>query len=306
MKPNAIKTQTPKVGILALTLGAVAFASAQDAAQEPDRKNESPLARTMGITQRLGETVPKDATFKDEDGKTIHFGDLLHGRPIVLIPIFYACRTGCPLVTDSVMKTLAKAGKAEDELIPGRDLDVVLLSIHPKETPELARAKKNLILNAMEPPNAPEGWRNRAEKGWHLLTGSLESIHQVTNAIGFKYKYDPKYDLINHPTCTVILTPTGRISSYTIGNAFPTVVAKEDLATAAKDAVGEKADQSMMFGCIMLDPTTGKYRVVVENVLRLLGALTVIVLVTSIVWMTRTSKRDERESGLDRARTFDH
>src|SRR4051812_44371204 len=152
MKPNAT-TNLLKAGAIALGVGLAAFVPAQDA------NNQSELTRSMGITQRLGEYVPKDAQFKDEDGKTIHFGDLLQGRPIVLVPIFYACRTGCPLVTDSVMQTLAKAGKSENEMIPGRDLDVVLLSIHPKETPELARAKKNLILSAIEPPNAPANWR---------------------------------------------------------------------------------------------------------------------------------------------------
>lgn len=278
---------TAAMALLALA----AFAPAQQ-----DEKNESPLARSMGITQKLGQQVPKDVTFKDDDGKTVRFGDMLHGRPILLVPIFYACRTGCALVTDSVLKTMAKAGKS-NELVVGRDLDVVMLSIHPKETPDLARSKKQLILNALVPPNASADWMPRTSKSWHLLTGDLASIHQVTDAIGFKYKYDAEKDLINHPTCTVMLTPTGKISSYTIGNDFPTRVVTTNLATAARDEVGIKADQSMMFGCIMLDPATGKYRVVVENVLRLAGVLTILILGASIVNMSLKSKREARQGG---------
>jgi protein SCO1/2 len=287
---------------MALVLGLVAFASAQDPGTDSD-KNESPLARSMGITQKLGETLPKDVEFKDETGKTVRFGDLFSTRPVVLIPMFYACRTGCELITDSVLQTLAKANKTNDEMIVGRDLDVIILGIHPKETPELALAKKNLILKSVEPPRVTPEWKTDAQKGWHLLTGDLESIHKITDAIGFKYSYDPIKDLINHPTCTVILTPQGRISSYTIGTDFPTSVIKSDLEIAARNEVGEKADQTMMFGCIMLDPATHKYTVVVENVLRLAGVLTVIILAFCIIRMSITTKREERERDAARART---
>ncbi|AIE85555.1 SCO family protein [Fimbriimonas ginsengisoli] len=295
MKPNAMNPKTTKAALLALCLGLAAFAPAQDG----DRKNESPLARTMGITQRLGQPVPKDVEFKDEDGKTIRFGDLMGKRPMIILPIFFQCRTGCPLITDATMKTLAKANKVDNELVPGRDVEMVLLSIDPLETPELARAKKQLVLNAMEPPNAPEGWRENASKGWHLLTGDLESIHKVTDAIGFKYKFDPVKHLINHPTCTVMLTPSGRVSSYTIGNDFPTRVIQQNFAVAKKEEIGDKADQSMMFGCIMLDPVTGKYRIVVENVMRVAGVLTIVVVGLWIFLMSRNSKREERLRGLD-------
>lgn len=275
----------------------VAFASAQDmkpADPSTDAKSESPLARSMGITQKLGAEVPKDAEFLDETGKKVHFGDLLQGRPVVLVPIFYRCQTGCALVTDGVLKTLAKANKAENEMIVGRDLDVVMVSIHPKETPELARNKKALILNAIEPPNADSSWRVYATKGWHLLTGNLENIHKVTDAIGFKYKYDAEKDLINHPTCTVMLTKDGRISSYTIGNDFPTTLVKSDLALAAKNEIGVRADQSMMFGCVMLDPVTGRYRIVIERVMGIAAFFTILIVGGWIYKMILDEKNNRR------------
>lgn len=291
-RQNAKRTQVLKAGLLALVLALGAFASAQD--QNGQDANQSSLTRSMSITQKLGDTVPKDVEFKDESGKTVKFGDLLGKRPVVLIPIFYACRSGCELITDSVLQTLAKANKSDNEMVVGRDLDVVLLSIHPKETPDLAKAKKNLILTSVEPPHATEQWKTAANEGWHLLTGDLESIHKVTDAIGFKYKYDPVKDLINHPTCTVVLTPQGRISSYTIGTDFPTSVVKSELEVAARNEIGEKADQSMMFGCIMLDPVTHRYTLVIENVIRLACVLTLLILGGSITWMSLSSKRDER------------
>jgi len=286
----ANRTNAIRAGLLGLALGLAAFAPAQ----ELDGKGQSPLTRGMGITQNLGTQVPLETKFKDDDGKPIKFGEVFHGRPVLLIPIFYNCMTGCPLVTDNVMKTLARANKAKNELLVGKDLDVVMVSIHPKETPELANAKKQRILNALEPPNAAPDWRERTSANWHLLTGDLDSIHKVTDAVGFKYKYDAAKNLINHPTCTVLLTPEGKVSSYTIGNDFETRVIKEDLAIASHNEIGVKADQTMMFGCIMLDPATHKWRPVVENIMRVAGILTIIGMAISVMLMNRSTKRDER------------
>jgi len=297
-KSNTSQIRLLKAGLIALVLGLVAFAPAQD--PNDNDANQSSLTKSMGITQKLGDYVPKDVKFKDATGQTIEFGSLFDKRPVVIIPMFYACRTGCELITDSVLKTLAKANKSDDEMVVGRDVDIVLLGLHPKETPELALAKKNLIISTVKPPNAHEQWESYANKGWHLLTGDLDSIHKVTDAIGFKYKYDEAKNLINHPTCAVFVSPEGKISSYTIGTDFPTSVVKSDLALAAKNEIGEKADQSMMFGCVMLDPATGRYRVVIENVLRLACVLTLLILGGSIAWMTVTTNRQEkaRASGL--------
>jgi protein SCO1 len=271
--------------LLAATL-APSFAPAQD--------DQSPLARSMGITQHLGAYVPKDVEFKDETGKTVHFGDMLHTRPVVLVPIFYNCQTGCSFLAEQIIATLAKANKSGDKLVVGRDLDILMVSIHPKETSDLANSKREFFLKAFEPPSATPQWWSETRQGWHLLTGDSASIHKVTDAIGFKYSYNAEKNLINHPTCTVILSPAGRISSYTIGNEFPTRVVEDDLALAARNEVGEPADQSMMFGCIMLDPITHKYRVVIENVLRVLGVLTVLIMAFWIGGMSLKTKREEQ------------
>ncbi len=268
-----------------------AFAQDGALANTPNYDNQSQLTKDMGITQKLGVQLPMDTPFKDDEGKSIKFGDIFSGRPMVMIPMFYACRTGCSVITDSLLKTLTKATAktniAEfkaDDLRVGRDLDVIFLSIDPVETPELAHGKKVLVMDAYHQPGT--------ENGWHMLTGSMESIHKITDAIGFKYKYDAPRHLINHPVCSVLITPKGVVSGYTIGAEVQTRVLESALALARNDKVGESADQSFMFGCIMVDPTTGKRRVIIENVLRLAGVVTLIVLVTSIVGMSIKSRRE--------------
>jgi len=247
-----------------------------------------PLTQQMGIKQRLGEYVPKDVSFKDENGKSVKFGELFQGRPIVLLPIFYRCQTSCSALTDSLMTVLAKAGK-HDEMKVGRDLDVVMVSIHPKETPELARVRKGYILQDLDQPGT--------ENGWHLLTGDLASVHKITDAIGFKYSYNAEKDLINHPVCSVVLSPEGRISAYTIGNDMQTRILQQDVALAAKNEVADPADQSMMFGCIMVDPTTHKYTLVIERIVFIACCITLVVVASMIVYMSRKYKRTPLTKG---------
>jgi len=272
------------------------------------RSGQSDLTKSMAINQKLGATVPKDLPFTDEYGKVVKFGDMLSGKPVVIVPVFYSCKTGCAILTDNIIKTLAKATKG-DILRPGRDMDVVMYSIDPKEDANLAHAKKALIFNALTPnlrtPAETAAWRDQAEKGWHLLTGNLESVKALSDSIGFSYSYRAVPDiekhqkvwLINHPTCTVLLTPEGKISSYTIGNDFQTKEVEGGLMVARKGEVGHHADQSWMFGCIMVDPATGRNRVAIENVWRLLGVLTVVALAASIVSLSLKTKRENPNSG---------
>ncbi|MDR3689625.1 MAG: SCO family protein [Fimbriimonas sp.] len=273
----------------------------------PRGTQSSALTRSMGITQKLGQTVPKDLPFTDEQGNAVKLGDMFRGKPVVVVPIFYSCRTGCAILTDNIIKTLSKATRG-DILKPGRDMDVLMYSIDPKEDANLAHSKKALIFNALTPhlstPAQTAAWRGEAEKGWHLLTGNLKSVQALSQAIGFTYSYRQVPDLdrrktvwlINHPTCTVLLTPEGKISSYTIGNEFQTKEVEEDLKVAQRGEVGHSADQSMMFGCIMVDPATGRNRVVIENVWKVAGVFTILALAVSIVTLSLKSKRENSNS----------
>jgi protein SCO1/2 len=261
---------------------------------------QSKLTEQMGITQNLGARIPLDVTFKDETGKTVRIGDTFEGRPVLLVPIFFTCKTMCVNLTDSIVGTLAK-GTRSNILKPGRDFDVVMLSINPTETPELARAKKVEIFDMLTPtvkgqPN--EAWRTEVEPSWKMLTGSYENIRKVTDAVGFKYHWDAEKKLINHPTCSILLSKTGKVSGYIIGNDLPTAVFETDLKLAKNEQVAPKADQSFMFGCIMIDPTTGKYTVVVEKVLQVACVLTVILLAGAITLMSLRERRRLR-SGED-------
>jgi protein SCO1/2 len=193
-------------------------------------------------------------------------------------------------------------------LAPGKDLEIVMLSIDPAETPALAADKKNEIINAMDPrgksslsrllSGASGNLADEMNAHLHLLTGKEANILKETDAMGFKYYYNAATGVIRHPTGSVILTPRGEISSYTIGNDFPTRMLETGLSLAAANRISDhQADQSFMFGCIMLDPSTGKIRFVVENVVRILCILFLIGFGFGIYRMVRNERREILNGG---------
>jgi hypothetical protein len=79
---------------------------------------------------------------------------------------------------------------------------------------------------------------------------------------------------------------------------MPTKFLQADLALASQNQIGKKADQSFMFGCLMLDPATGKIRFAIEGVLRILMGLTAIGLALFIYSMVRQERKANTVSGL--------
>lgn len=255
----------------------------------------------MKIDQKLGAQVPADATFKDETGKQIQFASLFGRRPIVLLPMFYLCRGVCGKETDNLLKTIARMeGQAMGEkpsevksdgtnLSVGKDFDVVFLSINPKETPELAMNKKLSLLKVMK------GDTNR--EGYHFLTGKMEDIRKVTNAVGFGFDYDESDGRINHPAGLMILTPGGKVTQYITGAEYPKPVLTEAISLAHQNKVGKIAEVELL-GCVMIDPITGERSIVIEGVIRLVSGIFAIGVFAWIVSMILKNRhRDSAPNG---------
>lgn len=285
-------------------VGLAGSAHAQTSDSPSASKDNGPIevrdiTKLMGIDQKLGQFVPKDAMFKDETGQAVRFDHYLGSLPILIVPVYYNCRSGCPVLVDNLVKTLARAGhptgmmgatnkgKEQRILELGRDLQVVMLSIDPQEGPAVASERKGSLITLLTQPNVAPNW--------HFLTGDLENIHKMTDALGFRYIYDARDHLIQHPLGSVILSPNGQISSYIIGNDVPSRVLDSGLLLAAQNKVGLKADQSSMVGCIVPDPATSRRREQIEGYLRLLCLFTLVVMTTWILRLAYTTR--QRPSG---------
>jgi protein SCO1/2 len=231
----------------------------------------------LAFDQRLNEQVPLDLRFQDEAGRTVHLRDYFGTKPVILLPIYYSCTSVCPILMDGLARGLRPVA-----FDPGRDFEVVMVSINPRETPRQAADRKEQVLKRFERPGT--------ESGWHFLVGDDVSIRPLMEAVGFRYTYDAKTDQYAHPAGIVILTPEGRTARYFYGIDFPPRDLRLGLIEAADNKIGTVIDQALLF-CYRYDPITGKYGLIVMNTLRLAGLTTVLVLGTSILLMLRRERR---------------
>jgi protein SCO1/2 len=257
-------------------LGALAgAASAQPLPADP--------LRQIGYDQRLGETVPRELAFRDEQGKAVRMGDYLGERPVLLVLAYYKCPMLCTMVQTGVTTTLKSLA-----FVPGKEFDVVVVSINPAETPALAAEAKAAAL-------ARYG-RTGTEKGWHFLTGPEESIRQLTRTVGFRYIYDKARDEYGHAAGIVLLTPEGRIARYFFGIEYPPRDLRLGLIEAADRRIGTPIDQIFLY-CFHYDPVVGKYSAVTLNILRVSAAATVLALGLLVYLLRRREQQRPKMLG---------
>jgi protein SCO1/2 len=169
----------------------------------------------------------------------------------------------------------------------GKEFEVVTVSFDPRETPEIAAAKKKDYVKRYG--------RSGADVGWHFLTGPAESVNALTKAVGFQYQYDPKINQFAHATAIMVLTPQGRISRYFYGVDFPPKDLRMGLVEASQGKIGNPIDAVLLY-CYHYDPATGKYGAVIANILRLAAAATILILGGFIFIMLRLERSLSRRS----------
>jgi len=237
-----------------------------------------PILSKVGITQNLNAQIPPDLMFRDETGKSVRIGDFFGRKPIVLSLVYFDCPALCTEVLNGELRTMKAIS-----LDLGKDFEAVTVSFEPKDTPALAKAKRDVY--------AGEYGRPGAADHWHFLTGEQRSIDALTNAAGFQYAYDSSIRQYAHAAAILVLTPDGRIDRYFYGVIYPARDVRLGLVEASEGKIGTLTDQAMLY-CYQYDPMTGKYGVVVMNVLRAAGGLTVLILgIFMTVMFLRERKR---------------
>jgi protein SCO1/2 len=244
--------------------------------------NEMPgVLKAVGYDQRIGEKVPLDVPWRDEHGREVKLGDYLSGhKPAVLVMAYYHCPMLCDLVLQGV-----ETGLKPLSLDPGRDFDVIVAGIDPAETPAQAAKKKQEILQRYARPGT--------ENGWHFLTGPQDSITRLTQAVGFRYVYDPERNQFAHAAGMVILTPEGRVSRYLLGVEFPARDIRLGLVESGNGKLGTVVDQVLLY-CFHYDPLVGRYSATTLSIVRVSAVVTVVALALLVVFLRR---RETAEPG---------
>jgi protein SCO1/2 len=102
--------------------------------------------------------------------------------------------------------------------------------------------------------------------------------------------YDEPTKQFAHPTGIVVLTPEGRASKYIYGLDYGPRDLRLALVEAASHEIGTPVDRLLLY-CFHYDPTQGKYGLVLMNVIRLAGVVTVVCIGGFILIMWRREKR---------------
>jgi protein SCO1/2 len=223
-----------------------------------------PILRGVSIAQRLNEPIPPEIIFRDEDGKAVHLGHYFGKKPIVLSLVYFDCPALCTEVLNGELRTMKAIS-----LDLGKDFDAITVSFEPKDMPALAKAKRDVY--------AGQYGRPGAAGNWHFLTGEQPSIDALTQAAGFHYAYDSASRQYAHAAAILVLTPQGRIARYFYGVTYPARDFRLGLVEASEGKIGTPTDHALLY-CYQYDPMTGKYGLMVMNVVRAAGLLTVLVL----------------------------
>ena len=234
----------------------------------------------VGITEHPGARLPLDLEFTAEDGKPVLLSQYFAaGRPVILTLNYYRCPMLCGLLLNGLVD-----GLKELSWTPGREFEIVTVSIDPQESPKLAMLKKESYIS--------DYGRAGAAAGWHFLTGREANIRALADAVGFHYRWDEEQQQFAHPAGIFIATPDGRIARYLYGVLFEPKTLRLSLAEASNGRVGTTTDQFLLY-CFHYDANAGRYVVAATNIMRLGGAATALIVG---VWLLLAWRRSARAS----------
>lgn len=255
--------------VAAIVIGFTSHIAAQPAA-----------LRDIGFDQKLNQQVPLTAEFTDESGKPVRLANYFGSKPVILVLAYYQCPRLCTLVLNGLVQ-----GMLEMNLDAGRDFQVVTVSFDPREDWRLAASKKESYLQRYGRPGAAAGW--------HFLTGREDQIKLLTDAVGFRYRFDPVQNQFIHASGIMILTPDGKVSRYFYDLNFPGRDLRLGLVEASNFKIGSPVDQVLLY-CFHYDATLGRYSASIMNFVRITGVATLFAIGAFVVFLQRRHARTTR------------
>lgn len=261
-------------------------ANAYDGKMDPGVSNQMPKELDgVGIDQKLGAQLDLSLKFKDENNKDVTLGSFYsEHKPVVISLVYYSCPGLCNFHLNGLTEALKQV-----DWSPKDKFEILAISFDPKENAELALNKKKNYMKIYERP--------QAEEGWHFLTTDQETLSKLTSSVGFKYKWNEQEKEWSHASAAIITTPQGIISRYLGGIQFDPKDVKLALNEASGGKIGTLIDKVILF-CFHYDPQANKYALYAFNLVRLGGALIVLVM---FLWLLPFWIRTKKTEGTVRS-----
>ena len=257
--------------------------------KETGPANDKPPAilNGVGVAQNLNTQLPLSLTFTDDQGQHVPLGSYFGRKPAILALVYYQC----PMLCSEELNGLTGALQMVDE-VPGRDFNIIVVSIDPSEGTDLAAAKKRSYLKRYGHPETAAGW--------HFMTGTQANIDALTKAVGFGYVRIPgpdgKLTQFAHASAIQIVTPEGKLAQYYMGVEYSPKDLRLGLAEASSNRIGSPVDNILTY-CYHYDPATNKHSLFVARFVQMGGLVTVFTLGSFMFVMFRRDSRAGTDMG---------
>ncbi|MGC1460677.1 MAG: SCO family protein [Terracidiphilus sp.] len=222
----------------------------------------------VGIAQRLNEPLPLNLTFTDDVGQQVSLGNYFGKSPAILALVYYRCPMLCSEELDGLTSALEMV-----KYVPGKDFNIIVVSIDPTEGTDLAAAKKREYVKRYGHPETANGW--------HFMTGTQPNIDALTAAVGFRYVklHLPNSNVVQfaHASAIQIVTPEGKLAQYYMGVEYSPKDLLLGLNEASSNRIGSPVDNIITY-CYHYNPQSNTHSLIVARVVQLGGALTVMLL----------------------------
>ncbi|MCO4781619.1 MAG: SCO family protein [Candidatus Cloacimonetes bacterium] len=254
--------------LLLLFVTTISF-SVEVGLKNPDKKPDT----KVGVFEKLGDMIPLDLTFVNHDGKKVHLGSVID-KPTILNFVYYRCPGICSPLLTSLTESIDKIDNK-----PGKDYQILTISINHEEDTVLAQRKRDNYLSETKTFVSSDAWR------W--MVGDKKSIDTITKAAGFHFKKEGAD--FAHAGALILLSPKGKITRYLMGIEFLPFDLQMALLEASDGKVGPTIARIMKF-CFSYDPEGRKY---VFNLLKVIGVVTTLWMILFVLFLMFGSKKEE-------------
>jgi len=230
------------------------------------------------ISEHLDASLPLNLKFQDETGQFVALGDFFDGEhPVVLNLAYFSCPMLCNLVVTGFLECIDQM-----DWKLGDQFEVLTISIDPRDDPEGARRRKQMLVEDYDRPDAIDGW--------HILTGREENIRRVAETVGFGYEWNEYRQEYAHGAALILLTPDGRVSRYLYGIKYDPKTVRLSLVEASDGKVGSTFDKLFLL-CYHYDPSVAEYGPVAFRVMQVGGVLTLLAMAGGFFLLSSARRR---------------
>ncbi|MEJ2157293.1 MAG: SCO family protein [Desulfobacteraceae bacterium] len=215
-------------------------------------------AMELGVTEKIGQTVPPDIVLIDENQQRQKLGDIVT-KPAILVLVYYTCPTVCPTIQANLAYALKDTSRKLSD-----DFMVISVSFDKADTPrESGYARRNYT--------SLLGDQNGVD--WRFYTADQVDIMRLTDAVGFHFKEMHPRNFV-HPNLLTVLSGQRKVIRYLYGAEYLPFDLTMALTEASKNTPGISIKKIVSY-CFDYDPKNKRYAF---RLFRVIGTVTLMTL----------------------------